>query len=700
MRIILIALVSSLSIFFILTTLREDDSTTLHEMAIPEPNKLEGASGIKLDKSLLKTLDSAEFPLRIIRTGNERDSESNTNGIKRTKLKNDLGACRIPRLEQNRAEVIKFMKKASPLKCSDKNVPDWLHVDNERKMQLTDYAKEHVAVPKLTCTWQFYERVSDNELKWYAKVPFKVGEQVTIGDFFVANCEDGDNSWTGNFMTIVPNKAKIEELQQVKRDDDWSGLNVYILGFDSLSQMSFRRNLPKTTEYLENVMNASVFNGYNIVGDGTPQAYIPILTGQTEEELPLTRKRFKTAKFVDDVYPFVWKNFSDAGYATLYGEDAHNIGTFTYRLKGFRQQPTDHYTPTFFQQLEKVCGGGCQCVGSTPQHKVWLDYAERFWTEYNSVPRFLLLHHSSLSHDDINLVQVADLDLRDHLKRQLESGAFDNTMVVVMADHGHRFASLRETHQGQLEERLPFFSVFLPSNVRSNPRFKSAIENIRLNSRDRLSSPFDLHPTLLDIIRLPKPETMETPHSAGANVRSMSMFREIPQSRNCAEAGIEPHWCTCLAWRSAMGNNDAKPDKDLVLSLQLAKAVVQVINDQTEPERKLCARLKLDQLIDAKKLAPNENLLKYNGVLDKDGFKPKLEGKTQTTKATYQIVLVTTPGNAKYEATVIYDTSGSERTVTVDLTAISHINKYGDSPHCIIDKNYFLAAYCVCHDKV
>lgn len=28
---------------------------------------------------------------------------------------------------------------------------------------------------------------------------------------------------------------------------------------------------------------------YNIVGDGTPQAFIPILTAQTEEELPLTR---------------------------------------------------------------------------------------------------------------------------------------------------------------------------------------------------------------------------------------------------------------------------------------------------------------------------------------------------------------------------------------------------------------------------
>jgi len=33
-----------------------------------------------------------------------------------------------------------------------------------------------------------------------------------------------------------------------------------------------------------NVISSSI-SGYNIVGDGTPQAFIPILTGQTEEEL-------------------------------------------------------------------------------------------------------------------------------------------------------------------------------------------------------------------------------------------------------------------------------------------------------------------------------------------------------------------------------------------------------------------------------
>lgn len=45
---------------------------------------------------------------------------------------------------------------------------------------------------------------------------------------------------------------------------------------------------------------------------------------------------------------------------------------------------------------------------------------------------------------------MADEDLYNHLKKQFESGSFENTMVVIMADHGRRFSELRNTQQGIL----------------------------------------------------------------------------------------------------------------------------------------------------------------------------------------------------------------------------------------------------------
>ena len=72
--------------------------------------------------------------------------------------------------------------------------------------------------------------------------------------------------------------------------------------------MTYRSKLTKTYKYFTKYLKGFVFNGYNIVGDGTPQALIPIFTGNTELELPKTLKRLAKKKSVD-VYPMVWNDF-------------------------------------------------------------------------------------------------------------------------------------------------------------------------------------------------------------------------------------------------------------------------------------------------------------------------------------------------------------------------------------------------------
>lgn len=91
--------------------------------------------------------------------------------------------------------------------------------------------------------------------------------------------------------TIVPDRKKEEDLSYIKKPSDWSGLDVYFIGmnifleflarniqhifvfirkrrqhyifigFDSLSQMSFRRKLPKTVKYIEEEFDAVVLDG-------------------------------------------------------------------------------------------------------------------------------------------------------------------------------------------------------------------------------------------------------------------------------------------------------------------------------------------------------------------------------------------------------------------------------------------------------
>jgi len=63
------------------------------------------------------------------------------------------------------------------------------------------------------------------------------------------------------------------------------------------------------------IVGATVLRGYNVLGDGTPQALLPILTGRTEQELPEARRGFTAATTVD-AHPWIWKQLRDVGYVT------------------------------------------------------------------------------------------------------------------------------------------------------------------------------------------------------------------------------------------------------------------------------------------------------------------------------------------------------------------------------------------------
>ncbi|XP_037780695.1 uncharacterized protein LOC119577087 [Penaeus monodon] len=251
-----------------------------------------------------------------------------------------------------------------------------------------------------------------------------------------------------------------------------------MIGFDSLSRNTFIRTLPKSYAFLSESLGAHVLEGYNIVGDGTPQQLIPILTGKTELELPETRRRMgKQAQYVNS-YPFVWDDFQKNGYVTMFAEDQPHIGTFTYRLRGFDAPPTHHYMRPFFVSVYPEYKDHPKlCLRNTPRHKVFFKYIEDFMDEYKGEPKFAFAFHSELSHDDFNLVSVADDDLLALLAGLRDRGHLNDTVLVLMSDHGHRFTTIRSTQQGKQEERLPFMALVLPQSVKES--YPSAVGNVR-----------------------------------------------------------------------------------------------------------------------------------------------------------------------------------------------------------------------------
>lgn len=215
--------------------------------------------------------------------------------------------------------------------------------------------------------------------------------------------------------------------------------NILMFGFDSLSRNNVIRKLPKTYKYLTESLDGDVLLGYNIIGDGTPQALTPILTGFTELELPDTRKNLFHSNQYVDVYPMIWKEYRKFGFVTSFNEDTPGTGIFTYRLNGFDKQPTDHYMRNLYLYSEEYMSNKEYCLGNRPSHLVMMDYTSKILETNRNRPSFIFSFHGELSHDSFNMIGVADNDILDWLKELKSSKLLDRTILIFMSDHGNRY---------------------------------------------------------------------------------------------------------------------------------------------------------------------------------------------------------------------------------------------------------------------
>ena len=90
---------------------------------------------------------------------------------------------------------------------------------------------------------------------------------------------------------------------------------------------------------------------------------------------------------------------------------------------------------------------------------------------------------------------------------------------------------------GRLEARMPFLAIYLPPALRE--KYPHLIPNMEMNS-DRLTTMFDLHATLLDILG-----GKFGPEAERYDSRSYSLFRPVLPGRQCPEAHIPEEFCPC-----------------------------------------------------------------------------------------------------------------------------------------------------------
>lgn len=68
-----------------------------------------------------------------------------------------------------------------------------------------------------------------------------------------------------------------------------------------------------------------------------------------------------------------------------------------------------------------------------------MNYIKTIFNTYKKQPKFAFGFHGELSHDSYNDIGVVDDDLYSWVKDLYDLGHLNNTILILMSDHGHRF---------------------------------------------------------------------------------------------------------------------------------------------------------------------------------------------------------------------------------------------------------------------
>ena len=590
--------------------------------------------------------------------------------------------CQIPNVSPFHESIRKYIVGAEPIVCSKKPPLTYTTAQDDKiylNVNISTISNYTSNSNNLSCCYSVVTRVNTPDSKPYNKTAddyYNVNKCTVFKDKIVLNseeeyilvkCTDEANNRKvySNMHAVVPVKQKVKEKIDKNRNNHRNHLNILVLGLDSISRLNLLRTMPKTVAHLRRTGWIEL-QGYNKVGENTLPNLAAIFTGLNDEQLKDFCWKSRYKKFDD--CPFIWKDFSDLNYVTAYLEDTPTQSTFNFQKTGFVKPPTDYYLRPMMLAAENLLPVKSRdflnvCLGPTPTTEHMLRYMTDLVTVFKSALYFFVAWINNFSHNDSATPATMDKRILLFFKDLEETGALNNTLVIFLSDHGMRWGSIRSTSLGWLEERLPFIYFWIPERFRK--KYPDTYKNL-ITNKNRLTSPYDVHVTLRDVLFRSKLEhTENTVKGSSGCLKCVSLFSEVPADRSCEDAGITPNWCTCTKYRviSTKGKKVT----------QIGHFVVSKINSKIKKLSNgtdVCAKLRFDKVIHLKR-------------------------QVAAYQDDYIVVIQTQPGVAVFEATVGKNSTKKHEKITFQLRGeVSRINRYANQSSCVDDAELKLYCYC------
>ncbi|XP_023241495.1 uncharacterized protein LOC111639786 [Centruroides sculpturatus] len=574
-------------------------------------------------------------------------------------------SCQIPTPNAFDDSVMRYVVKKDPLKCKFVQ-PELTYVDYEGVLRLnrSAMAAHRIDESLLYCNYSTLRRKpnDDDRVIYDPEKILNVSAKISDEREYVnVSCSYKEKAIYQNYHSYIRKKpaVKLVDIKKYKPQ-------VFIFVIESMSRLNMIRHMPKTYSYLTDVMKVETLKGLTKVADNSFPNMIALLTGRKVRMVPQELPGNESAGPYDH-WPFIWKNFKKEGYVTALTEDEPEYTILNYLSKGCLRKPTDYYPRPLWLALSEsslLKKSSTYCLGNIPTYTILFNWMKEFIEKYSRELYFLFSFYIAVTHTNFNNAQYLDGDVYNLLRELNENGHFRNTVVIVMGDHGNRYGKVLTTSIGRIEERMPLFSISIPSALEE--RFPHLRKYLKLNS-DRLTTWLDVHSMLMDVV---KSTYEESPPTHVWNTRGYSAWRmEIPINRTCETAGIAENHCVC--------QSEAVISADDPRCLEASIILVEHLNQLLDDFKLFCEKLRLIKTLQASVILP------WKHLVQKEGYELKM-----------RLLVSLAPSDAVVEALVQKTAWSKQFRVVGD---VSRLNKYGNQSSCIQDRE--LRKFCYCKSE-
>ncbi|KAG0043451.1 hypothetical protein BGZ83_011395 [Gryganskiella cystojenkinii] len=338
--------------------------------------------------------------------------------------------------------------------------------------------------------------------------------------------------------------------------------NVLVLFMDAVSRRQFYRKLAKTSAFVESITSAGdeqddpqgrpqlhEFFRYNAVGFNTDPNSRAVYTGNRER--------------MDPALLPIWKDFHDAGYVTSRVED--NCEDWSAQYTGIAtSEYFDHELqspfclPPYYALTGNAFGNFVgpysimrRCLHGDNVHNHAFEYMNQFRKAYPDKPWFQMGSFIEGHEGTGEVLLTIDNDFANFFKGMKEDGTLDNTIVIMMADHGlHMGINFMFSPSGRVEHVNPYLSVILPSKLaKKYPALSRGLHH----NQQALITGYEIHLTLKALAsgklfptKSDQDDSDDVSSEEANQARSATLFDdELRISRSCDEAQIPMEHCKC-----------------------------------------------------------------------------------------------------------------------------------------------------------